>query len=173
MSSTLTISHSDVEGGQAAAEVDAGSVLSWSAGNIDVDPLFVDPDGPDDDPNTWLDNDYHLLDKSACIDAGDNGGIPPWLLTDLDGRLHFADRIGTPDSGKGIAPIVDMGAYEYQCTGDLDGNGQIDLSDLATLLAHYGATTWVTYVDGDLDHDRDVDLSDLAALLAAYGTTCE
>ncbi len=66
-----------------------------------------------------------------------------------------------------------MGAYEYQCTGDLNGDGEVDLSDLAALLATYGATTGVTYADGDLDQDADVDLGDLSTLLAAYGTTCE
>ncbi len=155
------VTYSDIEGG-------------WEgAGNIDVDPLFVDSDGPDDDPNTWQDNDYHLSGNSPCIDAGDNDGVPTWVTTDLDGRLRFAERFGTPDTGNGTAPIVDMGAYEYQCTGDLDGDGEIDLSDLAALLAQYGATTGAVYADGDLDQDGDVDLSDLAALLAVYATTCE
>ncbi len=55
--------------------------------------------------------------------------------------------------------------------GDLDGDGDVDLSDLAQLLAHYGMTSGATYEDGDLDGDGDVDLTDLAALLAVYGTT--
>ncbi len=157
----LAVTHSDVQGG-------------WpGVGNIDVDPLFVDSDGPDDDPNTWEDNDYRLSGDSPCIDAGGNDSVPAWVTTDLDGRLRFADRLGTPDSGKGTPPIVDMGPYEYQCTGDLDGDGEIDLSDLGTLLSAYGTTTGATYADGDLDQDGDVDLSDLATLLTAYGTTCE
>jgi hypothetical protein len=59
------------------------------------------------------------------------------------------------------------------CYGDLDGDGQIGLSDLAQLLANYGETSEMSYEDGDLDGDADVDLADLAALLAVYGTTCE
>ncbi len=55
------------------------------------------------------------------------------------------------------------GAYEHQC--------DVDLSDLAQLLAHYGTTSGATYADGDIDEDGDVDLTDLAALLAMYGTT--
>ena len=56
--------------------------------------------------------------------------------------------------------------------GDLDHDGDVDLSDLAQLLAHYGTTSGAVYEDGDLDRDGDVDLSDLAALLAVYGDTC-
>jgi hypothetical protein len=65
-----------------------------------------------------------------------------------------------------------MGAYEYQCTGDLDGSGQIDLADLARLLGSYGETAGTMYHDGDLDADGDVDLADLAELLGAYGDIC-
>jgi hypothetical protein len=53
--------------------------------------------------------------------------------------------------------------------GDLDGDGDVDLTDLARLLANYGMTEGATYEDGDLDGDGDVDLSDLAGLLAHYG----
>ncbi len=54
--------------------------------------------------------------------------------------------------------------------GDLDGDGDIGLSDLAQLLAHYGTQSGATYWMGDIDGDEDVDLSDLATLLAWYGT---
>ena len=58
---------------------------------------------------------------------------------------------------------------ETAILGDLDHDGDVDLSDLAQLLAHYGTTSGASYEDGDLDGDGDVDLSDLAALLANYG----
>jgi hypothetical protein len=54
----------------------------------------------------------------------------------------------------------------------LDGDGDVDLADLAQLLANYGMTSGAEYEDGDLDGDGDVDLSDLSALLAVYGTSC-
>jgi hypothetical protein len=59
--------------------------------------------------------------------------------------------------------------------GDLNGDGEIGIADLAQLLSNYGMTSGATYEMGDIEPlggDSDVDLADLAALLAAYGTTC-
>lgn len=53
------------------------------------------------------------------------------------------------------------------CTGDIDGDGDTDLSDLATLLANFGSIG--PGLPGDLDGDGDVDLSDLALILANFG----
>jgi hypothetical protein len=161
--SAPTVTYSDVQGGYEGT------------GNIDANPLFVDPSN----------GDFRLASGSPCVDAGDNSVVPADTLDldgdgdtdepipfDLDGRPRFVDDPDTPDSGEGDPPIVDMGAYEHQCFGDLDGDDDVDLSDLATLLAHCGMTSGATHEDGDLDGDGDVDLSDLAALLAVYGTTC-
>jgi hypothetical protein len=171
-----TVTYSDVPGGFPGP------------GNIDADPLFVDPDGPDGDPNSWRDNDYRLSAGSPCIDAGDNGAVardefdldddgdPDEMIPfDLGDNPRCVDDPGMVDDGLGTPPLIDMGAYEFQgatCFGDLDGDDDIDLGDLATLLAHYESTGTV-YSDGDLDRDEDVDLADLAALLAVYETTCE
>jgi hypothetical protein len=56
-------------------------------------------------------------------------------------------------------------------TGDLDADGDVDLTDLSVQLANFGASG-VGPEDGDLDGDTDVDLTDLALMLAAFGTTC-
>ena len=57
--------------------------------------------------------------------------------------------------------------------GDLDGNGEVGLPDLARVLTSYGTADGATYPDADLDCDGDVDLSDLAELLSRCGDVCE
>jgi len=98
-SPSTTVLYSDVRGGRNSVYVQGGT-LNWGDGNIDADPLFVDPDGPDGDPNTWEDNDYHLSVDSPCITAGDPNGDYAGQ-TDIDGDPRVAHV------------WVDMGSDEY------------------------------------------------------------
>jgi hypothetical protein len=50
---------------------------------------------------------------------------------------------------------------------DLDGDRDIDMEDLAVLLAHYGMMQGASGADGDIE------LSDLGVLLSRYGMVCE
>ncbi len=61
---------------------------------------------------------------------------------------------------------------EMSPPGDLDGDGDVDLADLAALLAVYGSCGGDPDYDPDADLDGSgcVDLVDLATLLANYGT---
>jgi hypothetical protein len=70
--SSLTVSYSDVEGGQAAAYVESGCALNWGSGNVDADPLFVG------------NSDYHLTPGSPCIDTGTDAGV----YDDIDGDIR-------------------------------------------------------------------------------------
>lgn len=58
---------------------------------------------------------------------------------------------------------------ENPLLGDADLDGDVDLSDLATLAGHYGYASGATWFSGDFDNDSDVDLNDLSALAANYG----
>jgi len=79
----------------------------WSGGgerNIDDDPQFVDPDGSDNNINTYEDNDYRLSAISLCIDKAMN---EHWMW-------QAVDREGNPRIVRGTLSMrVDMGAYEY------------------------------------------------------------
>jgi Right handed beta helix region len=176
--SNLAITYSSVEGSYDGI------------GNIDADPLFIDPDGPDDDPSTWQDNDYRLSPGSPCIDAGDNTAVPADefdldndgdttepIPFDLAGNPRFIDDPNTIDTGNPGAPgpLIDMGAYEFQlgppCPGDIDGDGDTDQSDLGLLLVSYEKPLGdpLFNPDADLNGDGQVGQPDLGILLADYG----
>jgi len=162
--SIITINYSDLQGG-------------WDGqGNIDGDPLFVDPNN----------GDYHLSPGSPCIDAGCNWAVPPdtadldddgdtseYTPFDRDGEGRFFDDPDTADTGCGCPPIVDMGAYEFgetgpqPCPGDLDCDRTVGHSDLAILLA-----AWHGSAEGDLNCDGVTDHADLGILLANWGNVC-
>jgi hypothetical protein len=119
-SETLAIDYSCIQGWTG----DFGGV-----GNTGADPLLVDADGADDTPGTEDDN-LRLSAGSPCIDAGDNSSLWPEVLSDLGGGFRRSDDPGAPDTGSGISPVVDIGAYERQrdCDDDGIGDGQEILS---------------------------------------------
>ena len=88
------------------------------AGNIDLDPMFVDADGADDLIGTE-DDDWHLLASSPCINAGHNPAVPEDLLTDIDGQARIQEC------------QVDMGADETPWFNrDCNGNSMSDACDI-------------------------------------------
>ncbi len=148
----------------------------WTGeGNIDADPLFIDPDG----------GDFRLSSGSPAIDAGDNEAVPADtgdldedgdfeepIPFDLYGNPRFADDPGTDDTGNGTPPIVDMGACEFHvCLADLDGDNDTDQADLGILLADWGCTGGDCV--GDLNGDGNTDQVDLGILLADWGCGLE
>ncbi len=160
LSSDPVVNHSVVQGGWAGA---------GGLGIIDADPLYVDSTGPDGIAGNE-DDDLRLLPRSPAIDAGDNSAVPVGVLTDLDGHARFVDDVLTTDSGAGIAPIVDIGAYEF-VLGDCDADGDADLDDLAILagcLTNPGDALGVGCACLDLDSDFDVDLRDFARFQFAF-----
>lgn len=122
---SVRVERTDLRGGPASLILQGGSTAIQGPGNLDLDPLFADADGPDNDPATFLDNDYRLGAGSPCIDAGDNalvlidvfdldgdGDTLEPTPIDLDGLPRFVDDPAVPDTGAGTPPIVDLGAYE-------------------------------------------------------------
>lgn len=122
--------------------------------------LWVNPSTASIADATWI---KMTLDISAVADGQPTVYIR-WKMGPTDNSVVYP--------GWNIDDVEIWGVLnQIQLLGDLDGNGVVDLQDLATLLAHYGMTSGATYEQGDLDGDGDVDLADLATLLAHYGDT--
>jgi predicted outer membrane repeat protein len=133
-------------------------------GNIDVDPLFLDADGADNDPQTAQDNDLRLDLDSPCVDAGDNGLVPPGFTTDADGNRRF------------INCTVDMGAFENQdadMPGDVTCDGSVNGADIISLISAWGACLpELPICPADVSPDGGdgvVNMDDLMAVLMNWG----
>lgn len=97
----VSVSYSNIKGG-------------WpGVGNIDADPLFADPDGPDNIPGTE-DDDLRLSLFSPCVDAGDPNYVSEPNETDLAGNARIVN-------GR-----IDMGAHEFQGLIYVDDNASAD-----------------------------------------------
>lgn len=88
---TMTVSHSDVAGGEGSIVLNGNAIVSWLEGNIDSDPLFAFP----------ADGDFSLTLGSPCIDAGTD-----FFVSSVGDTLVNAG----PGDFNGAAP--DMGALE-------------------------------------------------------------
>ena len=105
------------------------------AGNLDVDPLFVDERSYNDAPTTA--GDYRLRYGSVTADIGLN--TPVVTVLDLDGNPRIAD--GDGDS----LDEVDLGAYE-QLPGVCGDEGMLFVNHAAS-----GANTGLTWDDAFTD----------------------
>ncbi len=176
--STINITYSDVKGGYTGE------------GNINLNPLFADPNGLDGIIGTEDDN-LRLLPGSPCIDAGDSNSVAddladldgdgdpnepiPW---DLDGNPRFFDDPVTDDTGVGTWPIVDMGAYEFGkvCgdanhpypVGDMNLDCEVDISDAVILavawLSEDGGIGWNPACDISIPADGIINGPDFAVI---------
>jgi len=89
--SSVVISYCDVEGGAASFYMTTGCPLTWGAGMIDADPLFVEASR----------GDCHIAHGSPCRDSGNNSALPWYLDLDCEGDPRIAEG------------CVDMGADEF------------------------------------------------------------
>ncbi len=91
-SNSVIISYSDVQGGQIGIVTNNNGTVNWLIGNIDADPLFVDP----------VNDDFQLREGSPCIDAGD----PDLDADGISWEYDVDDQ--DPDGTR-----LDMGAYYF------------------------------------------------------------
>ncbi|MHC4743563.1 MAG: hypothetical protein ACYS8Z_16740, partial [Planctomycetota bacterium] len=148
VTNSILWNNSDAGGTDESAQIDSfdstpvvnySCIQGWTGalggtGNIGDDPLFRDPDGPDNILGT-SDDDLRLDVGSPCIERGDSAAIPAGVLTDL------ADEPRIIDAYCDYRVAVDMGAYEfsYAYIGDFNYDCDIDFKDYAIF-----APAWLT-----------------------------
>ena len=107
--STITITYSNIQGG-------------WSGeGNIDIDPLFVNPGiwanvndlniivDPNDPNAVWIDGDYHLKSQAGRWDTESES----WVIDDVTSScIDAGDSMSSvEDEPEPNGGIINMGAY--------------------------------------------------------------
>lgn len=178
--------NSDVDGGYTYL---ISPMLNLSGDGADIRFALWYDNALGGDPNNdlfkvWVANDGGL--NWVLVETIGPASLPGWNMhsfnvgayvtptATVQVRFEASDLNGESvvEAGIDAFEVVLYWCDSAPCPGDLDGDGDVDLSDLAQLLAHYGVTSGAAPEDGDMDGDGDVDLGDLAALLAVYGTAC-
>lgn len=120
VSSALSVDYCNVQGGYSGT----------GSNNIDLPPLFEDPDN----------GNYRLTTNSPCVNTGDSSVVAGLIGWDIDHNYRIA---GTS---------IDMGAYEFGSSeylgfcgdddhpfpaGDFDQDCRVNLSDFSMLAANW------------------------------------
>ena len=87
---SVIISYSDIQDGFAGIITNDNGFVNWLEGNIDADPIFVDPIEPSQAPTD--EGDFHLQPGSPCIDAGN----PDPQYNDPDATRNDMGAYGGP-----------------------------------------------------------------------------
>lgn len=109
----------------------------------------------------------------GALRTSDGEGGHNLLIGDVDttpGSARFRTVLSIP-AGNADA-VVGFAMLAPPCPADLDGDGDVDLSDMATILTNYGIIEGATPEDGDLDGDGAVGLTDVGIFLGNYGASC-
>lgn len=134
-------------------DLDGDGDLDWVLSNFGGgDWLVYENDGAG---NFSFDQDFTAIFNPSCSVMYD---------TDNDGDL---DLVLTDEIADVVRIFRNRGCGNL---GDLDGDGDVDISDLSVQLANFGCVSGCGFAD--LDEDGDIDISDLALTLSNFGLVC-
>jgi parallel beta-helix repeat protein len=174
---TVTVSYSDVQGGEAAVYVEPQCTLNWGDGNIDVGPFFIDsgywdPNGTVEDANDdfWVDGDYHLKSQAGRW----NPNSESWVRDDVTSPCIDSGNPGCPlrDEPNGLNNVrINMGAYGgtaeasksppyWRSIADTTNDWVVDSNDLKIFCSY-----WLQMgecLPGDFDRSLFVGFNDFA-----------
>lgn len=120
---------------------------AYPSGGVGAEPLYQKFNAS---------NSHDIVSGNDCMDGN---GSDPKQCTAGPG-YDLPSGLGSP---KGLAGLG--GPNTIGKTGDLNGDGKVNIQDLAKLLINFGKTTTV----GDLNGDGKVNVQDLALLLVNFG----
>ena len=104
--SSVSVTCSDVEGGQGGILTTGGEIINWGSGNIDADPRFCQP----------VNDDYTIAENSPCSPAVSTCGlIGAWPVGCSDIYRHDSDFDGDVD---GLDLTIYMTENSYDDLGD-------------------------------------------------------
>ncbi len=123
------VAYSNIENGMASVNTNGNGTITQGNGNLDDDPLFVNPT-----------NDYHLTTNSPCIDTGnpdlDNDGLD-WNSDtddqDPDGtRMDIGARFFDQNAGDTTPPAIPQNltvtAGTFEASLSWSANSETDLN---------------------------------------------
>jgi len=117
--------------------------LSW--------PITIASATADDGQHTWTVPDVYSTQARIRVVARDLQNNTGFDVSDADFTID-----GTPP------PL---------CTGDTNGDNQIDAADLSVLLSNFGQPA-AGPAFGDVNNDGVCDGADLSVILGTFGTSC-
>lgn len=140
----------------------SGVINDDGTGVIGSAPGFVDEPA----------DDYHLAGDSACLDAA--GELDPAVLPEHEPAMQYLEH-QAGEARCTVGAAADIGAFERTgdcCDGDVDGDGDVDLTDYAGMPGCLTGPADVLLdpccLLWDLDEDADVDLADYSALANGF-----
>ena len=142
----VDVRYSDIEGG-------------WVGdGNINMNPLLI-----------FKNDDVFLDPSSPCIEYGSDLLMPNDEV-DLDGDGDTSEVLPVDFFGNNRIGgfTVDIGAVEFHaptCTGDLNGDATVNVTDLLEVIAQWGESNSTA----DLNDDGIVDVTDLLLIVGSWG----
>jgi len=108
------------------------------------------------------------------------GSYHPWTEVSIDisafadGGAHLLSFDSTttgPQMTNFYLDAIEISGKKTTTPGDIDGDGDVDASDLAQLLASWGSyDPCPPFIVADINQDCEVGAADLAALLANWGS---
>ena len=140
----LSVDYSNIQGGLESVIVGEGCTLQWEPNNIDMAPLFAQP-GSWTVENVWQEGDYHLLDDSPCIGAGDPNKDYTGQ-TDIDKQERVSGQYVDIGADEYIVPmlvqleltgpqeVTEGDSAQYTVTAHYDDDSEIDFTNQVTWL---------------------------------------